>query len=255
MRIAWFILKALFVMLISIPLALLGAVAVFVVLTLAYEILAALLQLEPLSASVRGAGATVIFFGFLYMIYQLLTDALLARVSPQPATVPALSPQPPIGRTVLKSIGVVAAIWTGLFLVLWVPLAAINMHQVDKRPTAVATVADHRVRDLDRYGRAEKNVRATLSFQRTDARGWVEDCRLEDFQLGPADEGSSWATSLQLAVHPYSCNEPVVLSLRPTWSAHVAAFVVILLVLMAGTAIMQFGTCCTNGQQRLQPSS
>jgi hypothetical protein len=256
MQTAWKILKILFVMVISVPLALLGTFALFIVLAFAYGLLTALLRLEPLSESVTGTGATVMFFGFLYVIYELLTRALMARAVPQSATAFASPrPSPPIGRTVLKAMSLVAAIWTGVFLLLWLPLATINKHQVDKRSTTVATVTDHRAHDVDRFGRPRKSVQATLSFQRTDARGWVEDCRLENFQLGGPKDGSSWATTLQLAVHPYSCNEPVVLSHRPTWSAQFGAFIVIMLVLMAATAVLVFGTLCTERQERFQPSS
>jgi hypothetical protein len=97
-------LKILFVMVISVPLALLGTFALFIVLAFAYGLLTALLRLEPLSESVTGTGATVMFFGFLYVIYELLTRALMARAVPQSATAFASPrPSPPIGRTVLKA--------------------------------------------------------------------------------------------------------------------------------------------------------
>jgi hypothetical protein len=202
---------------------------------------AGLEQVKTIAGAVSGFCAITFFVLLLSPLGEILAG--LPALAPQPA--PPSAPSPPVaprstpstGRTLLKWMGIVTAVWTGLFVCLWLPVAALYQHQVLRRPVVVATVTDHHVYDVQGKGGTTKTVRATVSFKRQSGADLV-DCRLENYPMGYAGSSKAWATTLQLAVHPLSCNAPVELPLQTDFDDHVISFLFLLIVLLFMTVFI-----------------
>jgi hypothetical protein len=195
-------------------------------------------QVKAIAGAVSGFCAMAFFVLLLSPLGEILAG--LPALAPQPA--PASAPRPSVapsspGRALLKWMGIVAAVWTGLFLCLWLPVAALYQHQVLRRPVVIATVTDHHVYDVQGKGGTTKTVRATLSFKRQSGADLV-DCRLENYPMGYAGSSKALATTLQLAVHPLSCNAPVELPLQTDFDDHVISFLFSLIVLLFMTVFI-----------------
>ena len=119
-----------------------------------------------------------------------------------------------------------------------------------RRPVVIATVTDHRVQEPPRHTSKPvgKSVRATVSFKRP-AGSVLVDCRLESYAMGLAANPKSWATTLELAVHPLSCNAPVELPLQTDYDDHVFMYFVALFALLVATCIITLGNLQMDRQQ------
>ena len=133
--------------------------------------------------------------------------------------------------TRLKWLKLLAAIWTGAFVLVWLPFAAVYKHNIDARTVVTASATGHRV--TPRKGprsRGELVVAATVTFKRLQGERWI-DCRLEGFVLGRVGDAHSQRRTLTLAPHPLSCSDPVEVPWPHYWTFQFAAYAVILLLL------------------------
>jgi hypothetical protein len=99
------------------------------------------------------------------------------------------------------------AIWTGFFAIFVVPLTSLYEMKVARWPVVTAQVSNPRLERVSNNGRYELFV--TLDFDRPTKDGVVR-CHLDRYLMGA--EVRAW--TLQVAVHPDSCYEPVRLPLR-----------------------------------------
>lgn len=137
----------------------------------------------------------------------------------------------------LKWLGILTAAWTGLYLVLVLPIAAAYEHKIAQRPVVTATATDHRIAVV-RRGKTHVNViKATLTFKRLQDGIWI-DCRLDGFILGGAHEPHSMRRTLSVAPEPLSCYEPAEVPLTHLWRGvalfFLAGLAVLATVMLAG---------------------
>ena len=235
------------------PFAVLIALAIAGAFVALFGALAGLDQVKTAAGVISGFCALAFFVLLLSPLGEIL--AALPGLAPQPAPPPPAAPPasppaspPPTGRTLWKWIRIVAAVWTGLFLCLWLPVAAIYKHQVMRRPVVIATVIDHRMQERPKHTSKPvgKSVRATVSFKRPHGSVLV-DCRLENYAMGLAANPKSWATTLELAVHPHSCSAPVELPLQTDYDDHVFAYFVALFALLVATCLITLANLQSTG--------
>ena len=104
-------------------------------------------------------------------------------------------------------------IWTLLFCFLLLPFVSLYAWNVGRRPVVTAQVTNAHQVWMKTKGGGHYSVYATLDFDRP-AADRILHCRLENYYMGLPDTADAAATTLQIAVHPYSCEEPARLPLR-----------------------------------------
>ena len=134
-----------------------------------------------------------------------------------------------------KWISIVTAIWTVLF-VCWLPFQLAHRQEIARWATAPARVSEHRVVVVKGKSGSQQTVRATLTFQRMQD-GHPVDCRIENYAAGPANEPDSFATAIEVATPPQSCDGAVKVPLPGDWRDDVLVFAVLLLFILLFTAV------------------
>jgi hypothetical protein len=102
-------------------------------------------------------------------------------------------------------------VWTILFVFLLVPIVSLYQWNVSKRPIVIARVSNPHEIWISTKSGGHSSVYAALDYNMPND---IAHCHLEKFYMGAPNTAEASATALQLAVHPYSCEEPARLPLK-----------------------------------------
>jgi hypothetical protein len=219
--------------------------AALLVLMVGGAVLAGFLSVKAFGAAAAATGGLGLSFLFLSpfgeMLMMLPVYVPNKQAAPKDVASNPLREKPKRGfGSVIKGVGLVAIIWTGLFITLYLPFAAIYKRQIEKREVATATVIDSKIVEVSRRRNGIADVRATLTFDR-HKDGHVVQRRVDNFNMGFAGNSDSRVTALLVAVHPQSCFAPVRVPLRRFWREHFFGFAITLVALSIGTFIFMLG--------------
>jgi hypothetical protein len=136
-------------------------------------------------------------------------------------------------------------VWTLIFFCVILPFVSLYINKVEDRPVVTAEVTNaHEV--IISTEKLNPWIVADLDFDRPTADG-LAHCHLKDFKMGQPNTPGAYASVLQLAVHPYSCYEPVRLPFR---TPGFAGWTVIYLIGCIIASIWAFGAAKDLQKQR-----